>query len=72
MQSLDAGEIEANAKLAGLTDVQQSDYEKWVTQGDKDVKLSTIKLSMIRPEKVELTNETSTVTVKTGVKKLIK
>ena len=41
-------------KLAGLTDVQQSDYEKWVREGDRDVKFSTIKVTMIRPERVNV------------------
>jgi hypothetical protein len=53
MQSLDAGEIEANAKLAGFSDFQQSDYEKWVKKDGKDFKFSTIKISMIRPAKVK-------------------
>ncbi len=52
MQELDAVEIEANAKLAGFTDIQQLPYEKWVKGEDgKDKKLSTIKLSMMKTEK---------------------
>jgi len=52
MQSLDASELEANAKLAGFVDIQQQEIEYFVREKDKDVKLRTIKLSMIRPEKV--------------------
>jgi len=52
MQSLDASELEANAKLAGFVDIQQHEIEYFVREKDKDVKLRTIKISMIRPEKV--------------------
>ncbi len=52
MQSLDASEIEANAKLAGFVDIKQSEYEKFVKDGEKDVKFSTIKVTMVRQEKV--------------------
>ena len=75
MQSLDASEIEASAKLAGLTDIKQSDFEKWTREGDKDVKTSTIKITMLRPERVVMLNEKSITTTKTtvtGVKKLVK
>lgn len=52
MQSLDASEIEANAKLAGFVDVQETSYETWIQEGGKDVKYATIKISMVRPEKI--------------------
>ena len=52
MQSLDACEIEANAKLAGFADISKTPYEKFVREGDRDVKISTIKVSMVRPEKI--------------------
>jgi len=52
MQSLDASEIEANAKLAGFVDFQQLNYEKWVREADGDKKFSTIRITMIRPEKI--------------------
>ena len=52
MQDLDASEVEANAKLAGFSDIQQAIFEKWIKQGDQDIKFSTIKISMLRPERV--------------------
>lgn len=73
MQALDAEEIEANAKLAGLIDIQQSDYEKWTREGDKDVKYSTVKLSMIRPKKLKSHDDVEvTKTTSIGVKKIAK
>lgn len=51
MQNLDAAEIEANAKLGGFTDIKQSNFEQWIRVADKDTKYSTIKLTMIKPEK---------------------
>jgi hypothetical protein len=57
MQSLDASEIEANARLAGFSDPQQFSHERWVKDGERDVKISTIKVSLIRPEKVSLSSE---------------
>lgn len=51
MQSLDAAEIETNAKLAGFVGIKQNNYEKWVKEGQTDVKVSTIRLTMLRGEK---------------------
>jgi hypothetical protein len=55
MQSLDAAEIEANAKLAGFVNIEQSDFEKLEQRDGKQVKSPTIKMSMTRPEKVSTT-----------------
>lgn len=64
MQDLDASEIEANAKLAGFSDVQQSNYEKWIQENEKDIKISTIKITMLRPERVVLANGNTKITKK--------
>lgn len=50
MQSLDANEIEANAKLQGFVDIQTHEIEFFTKEGEKDIKLKTTKLSMVRPE----------------------
>ena len=52
MQSLDASEIEANAKLAGFVDIQMHEIEFFTKEGEKDIKVKSTKLSMVRPEKV--------------------
>lgn len=74
MQSLDASEIEASAKLAGLNDIKQCDFEKWTKEGEQDVKTSTIKLTMLRPEKVEMTEKLvkTNPTTSVGIKKVVK
>jgi hypothetical protein len=55
MQSLDAAEIDANAKLAGFVNIEQSEFEKVEQKDGRQVKSSTIKISMTRPEKVSST-----------------
>ncbi len=50
MQGLDASEIEANAKLAGFVDIEQSPYDHPMQDGDNEVTVNTILLSMTRPE----------------------
>lgn len=57
MQALDASEIEANAKLAGFVDIQQHEIESFHREGDKDIKVKSLKLSMVRSEKVVDANE---------------
>ena len=52
MQALDAAEIEANAKLAGFVNIQHVDFEKTEIRDGREVKYSTIKITMTRPEKV--------------------
>lgn len=51
MQALDASEIEANAKLAGFVDIQQHEIEYFVREGEKDIKIKTMKMSMVRGDK---------------------
>ena len=53
MQNLDASEIEANSKLAGFIDIEQSPFEKVVEEGEKSYTIKTICLSMVRPEKLK-------------------
>jgi hypothetical protein len=50
VQSIDAKTIESNAQIAGFQDVKSKNVEEWVTEGDKDVRINTIRLTMIRPE----------------------
>ena len=45
MQNLDAGEIEANAKLGGFTDIATESYEI----NNNGTKLSTLKITMVKP-----------------------
>ena len=45
MQNLDAGEIEANAKLGGFTDIVTDSYEI----NNNGTKLSTLKITMVKP-----------------------
>ena len=52
MQELEASEIETNAKLAGFTGFEQQPFERWVKKGNQQLKISTIKVSMVIPEKV--------------------
>ena len=51
MQSVEAGEIEANAKLGGFTGISKKNYEEWVKQGKIDVQIQTIKMTMIKAKK---------------------
>ena len=51
MQALDASEIEANAKLAGFVDIQQHEIENFVKDGERDIKVKTMKMSMVRGDK---------------------
>ena len=51
MQALDASEIEANAKLAGFVDIQQHEIEFFIRESEKDIKLKSLKMSMVRAEK---------------------
>ena len=46
MQQLDAGEIEANGKLGGFSDVFTSPYDTYVSRKGQQTKLSTLKLTM--------------------------
>ena len=57
MQALDASEIEANAKLAGFVDIQQHEIETFHREGEKDIKIKSLKLSMVRPDKAPEQNE---------------
>ena len=52
MQSLDASEIEANSKLAGFVDIQQHEIEYFVKDGEKDIKIKSLKMSMVRADKI--------------------
>ena len=52
MQALDASEIEANARLAGFVDIQQHEIEFFVRENDKDIKIKSLKMSMVRSDKV--------------------
>ena len=45
MQNLDAGEIEANAKLGGFSEINSENF----TINNNGTKLSTIKIRMIKP-----------------------
>ena len=51
MQALDASEIEANAKLAGFVDIQQHEIKYLVKDGDRDIKVKTMKMRMVRGDK---------------------
>jgi hypothetical protein len=57
MQSLEAEEIEAVAKLAGYSDIKISPFQIISKQGGKDTKFSTVKLTMVCPKKVLLANK---------------
>lgn len=57
MQQLDASEIEANAKLGGFINISITDYEKWRKEGEKNVRISTLKVTMVRPEKISMKKE---------------
>ena len=46
MQQLDAGEIEANAKLGGFSIVTSSPYDTYISSKGQQTKFSTIKLTM--------------------------
>ena len=48
LQDLDAQEIESNAKLAKFSCVESSVYEKYENENGRDVKLSTIRLTLIK------------------------
>ena len=52
MQALDSSEIEANSKLAGFVDIQQHEIEYFVRDGEKDIKIKSLKMSMVRPDKM--------------------
>ena len=60
LQSIDAAEIDTNLKLAGFSDIQQIENEKWEIVDGKDIKVSSIKLTMVRPERLKENNENST------------
>ncbi len=51
MQSLDASELEANAKLAGFTNIIIDDYETVIKDENKIIKQNTIKITMKKQEK---------------------
>ena len=46
MQQLDAGEIEANAKLGGFNKIETNPYETFVTRKGQQTKFTTLKLTM--------------------------
>ena len=46
MQQLDAGEIEANAKLGGFNKIETNPYDTYVTRKGQQTKFSTLKLIM--------------------------
>ena len=46
MQQLDAGEIEANGKLGGISIVTTSPYDAYISQKGQQTKFSTLKLTM--------------------------
>ncbi len=46
MQQLDAGEIEANAKLVGCNKIETNPYDTYVTRKGQQTKFSTLKLIM--------------------------
>ena len=46
MQQLDAGEIEANAKLGGFNKIEINPYDTYVTRKGQQTKFSTLKLTM--------------------------
>ena len=46
MQQLDAGEIEANAKLGGFNKIETNPYDTYVTRKGQQTKFSTLKLTM--------------------------
>jgi hypothetical protein len=48
LQDLDAQEIESNAKLAKFSTVESSIYEKFENENGRDVKQSTIRLTLIK------------------------
>ena len=48
MQQLDAGEIEANGKLGGFSDVTTSPYDTYALQKGQQTKLSTLKLTIFK------------------------
>jgi hypothetical protein len=50
VQPMDAKTIENNAQLAGFKDIKSKNIEEWISEGGKDVKVSTIRLTMVRPE----------------------
>jgi hypothetical protein len=66
MQSYDAKQIEANAKLAGFDKIEISDY---TYTDEKKVKISTLTVTGVRPEKnpnQEIEIETTTTTTTKG------
>ncbi len=48
LQDLDAQELESNAKLGKFVSIENSPYEKFVVVDGKDVKLKTIRLTMMK------------------------
>ena len=48
MQQMDAGEIEANAKLGGFKTITTKDYDYYVKSKDGNQKISTWKLTMFK------------------------
>ena len=49
LQDLDAGQIEAYARLAGFKDIREESYNGVENIRGRDRKVSTLKLSMTRP-----------------------
>ncbi len=47
LQDLDAKEIESNAKLAKFASVESSIFEKFLNENGRDVKYSTIRLTLV-------------------------
>jgi hypothetical protein len=50
VQPMDAKTIESNARLAGFKDIKSKSIEEWVSESGKDLKITTLRLTMVRPE----------------------
>ena len=48
MQTIEVQEIEANALRGGFTGIEKGEFEEWVTENGKDIKLSNVKLTMMK------------------------
>ena len=51
MLDLEKDEIEANAKLGGFTAIKSQPFEYYQEINDKQIKIQTIKISMIKDDK---------------------
>ena len=48
MQTIEIQEIEANALRGGFTGIEKGEFEEWVNENGKDIKLSNVKLTMMK------------------------